>query len=139
MQRPDIFLIFYNRIFYRAPTNCKVITGNVSYRYLSFFFHFFSRKSIDAFSTRCFAPYRTTADQPYGLSTRRPWPHFEYRALAHGRWGDQWLSIHSIRSNSFNYVKHAGALNTSFIFARVLAARRWRRWGGQEQRLFKED
>lgn len=67
---------------------------------------------------------------------RRPWPHFEYRVLAHGRWDDQRLSIHSIRSNSFNYVKHGRVEYFLYFRAR---ARSGGVDGGQEQRLFKED
>lgn len=78
---------------------CVALSVRFPFFIIIFFFFFSGNRS-----TRLDSVLRSLSRD--GLSVRRPWPHFEYRTLAHGRWVDRRLSIHSIRSNSFNCVKH---------------------------------
>jgi len=129
-QRPDMFL---RRYFYRAPA-IRRINNESTMCYWRFLFFLFSENRL----TLCFfdSLLRSLShDQSCGLSVR-PWPHFEYRTLAYGRWSDRRLSIHSIKFNSFNCVKHERVEYFLYFRAR---ARGGDVDGGQEQRLFGED
>jgi len=131
-QRPDMFL----RHFYRAPAICRINNESTTCRYWRFLFPFFlfsgNRLTLRFFDSLLRS---LSHDQPCGLSAR-PWPHFEYRTLAYGRWGDRRLSIHSIKFNSFNCVKHERVEYFLYFRAR---ARGGDVDGGQEQRLFGEN
>lgn len=111
---------FYDAGFYSTPAILQDDSTALSASsiFFSFLFSFFG-KSIGASTT----PSLLIARRLIGLSARRP--HFEYRTLAHGRWVGRRLSIHSIRFNSFNCVKHGRV--EYFLYFRTARPQRWRR------------